>query len=160
MSKDEMFAEAAKHWDLERLYQDLAEAKQKCAPRARKGLTEREKLYLRGLLCGCSPAEIARQLVQSAKGVEVYMCKTLYQYCKVMADAPNEKVKNWRNINNLLEEGGYKSESPSAVKAKFNPTLPIEPLLKIVNLSFENQNTLTIDINIRLTLPCESETEE
>ncbi len=160
MSKDEMFAEAAKHWDLERLYLDLAAAKQKCSPRARKGLTEREKLYLRGLLCGCSPAEIARQLLQSAKGVEVYMCKTLYQYCKVMADAPNEKVKNWRNINNLLEEGGYKSQTQSAVKTKFNSTLPIaEPLVKIVNLGIEN-HTISIDVNIRLTLPCESETEE
>ncbi|MBD2544013.1 DNA-binding response regulator [Planktothricoides sp. FACHB-1370] len=155
-----MFAEAAKHWDLERLYQDLAAAKQKCSPRARKGLTEREKLYLRGLLCGCSPAEIARQLLQSAKGVEVYMCKTLYQYCKIMADVPNEKVKNWRNINNLLEEGGYKSQTQSAVKTKFNSTLPIaEPLVKIVNLGVEN-HIISIDINIRLTLPCESETEE
>ena len=78
-----------------------------------------------------------------------------------MADVPNEKVKNWRNINNLLEDSGYKSQTQSAVKTKFNSTLPIaEPLLKIVNLGFENQNTLIIDINIRLTLPCESETEE
>ena len=79
MSNDEMFAEAANNWDLERLYRDLAEAKQKFAPRARKGLTEREKLYLRGLLCGYSPAEMARKLLQSPKGVEVYVCKTLYQ---------------------------------------------------------------------------------
>ena len=78
MSNDEMFSEAANNWDLERLYRDLAEAKHKCAPRARKGLTEREKLYLRGLLCGYSPAEMARKLLQSPKGLEVYVCKTLY----------------------------------------------------------------------------------
>jgi DNA-binding NarL/FixJ family response regulator len=82
MANDEMFAEAANNWDLERLYQDLAEAKRKVSPSARKGLTEREKLYLRGLLCGYSPAEMARKLIQSPKGVEVYMCKTLYQYFK------------------------------------------------------------------------------
>jgi DNA-binding NarL/FixJ family response regulator len=72
-SSDEMFAEAANNWDLERLYKAMAEAKWQVSPRARKGLTEREKLFLRGLLCGHSPAEIASQLHQSRKGVEVYI---------------------------------------------------------------------------------------
>jgi len=159
MSNDEMFSEAANNWDLERLYRDLAEAKQKCAPRARKGLTEREKLYLRGLLCGCSPAEIARKLFQSPKGVEVYVCKTLYQYFKRMPDVPNEKVGNWRNINNFLEGAGYKSQTKSSVKSKLNTSLPIDALIKIVDMGFENQNTLTIDINIRLAFPSDAESQ-
>jgi len=154
-----MFSEAANNWDLERLYRDLAEAKQKCAPRARKGLTEREKLYLRGLLCGCSPAEIARKLFQSPKGVEVYVCKTLYQYFKRMPDVPNEKVGNWRNINNFLEGAGYKSQTKSSVKSKLNTSLPIDALIKIVDMGFENQNTLTIDINIRLAFPSDAESQ-
>ncbi|MFB2974489.1 helix-turn-helix transcriptional regulator [Aerosakkonema sp. BLCC-F183] len=158
MSNDEMFAEAANNWDLERLYRDLAEAKQKCAPRARKGLTEREKLYLRGLLCGCSPAEIARKLLQSPKGVEVYVCKTLYQYFKRMPDVPNEKVGNWRNINNFLEGAGYKSQTKSSVKSKLNYSLPLEPLVKIVNLGVE-QHTISIDINIRLAFPFDAESQ-
>ena len=66
-SKEDLFAEAAKNWDLERLYQAFAEAKRQISPRSRRGLTETEKLYLRGLLSGCSPAEIARQLFQTSK---------------------------------------------------------------------------------------------
>ncbi|MFB2897972.1 helix-turn-helix transcriptional regulator [Aerosakkonemataceae cyanobacterium BLCC-F50] len=159
MSNDEMFAEAANNWDLERLYRDLAEAKRQFAPRARKGLTEREKLYLRGLLCGYSPAEMARKLLQSSKGVEVYVCKTLYQYFKRMADSPNEKLGNWRNINNWLEDAGYKTKTKPYFNSKFNNNLPLEPSVKIVNIGFD-YNTGTIDINIRVSLPSDSECQE
>jgi hypothetical protein len=154
-SKEDLFAEAAKHWDLERLYQAFAEAKRQISPRSRRGLTETEKLYLRGLLSGCSPAEIARQLFQSSKSAEVYLCKTLYQYVKKIADVPNEPVGNWRNICDRLEEAGYKTQS--SVKAKLSSSLPIDALVKIVDMGFENQNTLTIDINIRLEFPSTSE---
>ncbi|MFB2981169.1 helix-turn-helix transcriptional regulator [Microseira sp. BLCC-F43] len=159
MANDEMFAEAANHWDLERLYADLAEAKRQVSPRARKGLTEREKLYLRGLLCGYSPAEMARKLIQSPKGVEVYVCKTLYQYFKNMADVPNEKVGNWRNINNWLDEAGYKTKNKPSVESKLANSLPIDALVKIVDMGFDNQNTLTIDIKIRVSLPSASEAQ-
>ena len=147
---DEMFAEAANSWDLERLYKALAEAKKQIVPHARKGLTEREKLFLRGLLCGYSPTEIARKLVQSPKGVEVYMCKTLYQYLRKMSDVPNEKVGHWRNFNNLLEEAGYKSNSSQKNKDIYSSHA--EPTVKIVNIGFDH-NTGTIDINIRVSLP-------
>jgi Bacterial regulatory proteins, luxR family len=150
---DEMFAEAANNWDLDRLYTALAEAKWRISPRSRKGLTEREKLYLRGLLCGNSPAEIARKLYQSSKGVEVYVSKTLYQYFKRVTDVPNGKMGNWRNIHGLLEEAGYKIKSSDESKPR--NYLPLEPLVNIVNIGFEgnDQKTITIDINIRVALP-------
>ena len=148
-----MFAEAANSWDLERLYKALAEAKKQIVPHARKGLTEREKLFLRGLLCGYSPAEIAGKVVQSPKGVEVYVCKTLYQYLRKMSDVPNEKVGHWRNFNNLLEEAGYKTNSTEKAKSSNSQS---EPLVKIVNIGFDS-NTGTIDINIRVSLPSVSE---
>jgi len=146
----EMFAEAANSWDLERLYKALAEAKKQIVPHARKGLTEREKLFLRGLLCGYSPAEIAGKVVQSPKGVEVYVCKTLYQYLRKMSDVPNEKVGHWRNFNNLLEEAGYKTNSTD--QSKSSHYLPQELSVKIGNICFDS-NTGTIDINIRVSLP-------
>ncbi|OCQ95030.1 hypothetical protein BCD67_02815 [Oscillatoriales cyanobacterium USR001] len=155
-SKEEMFAEAAKNWDLERLYKALAEAKRQIAPGSRSGLTSTEKLYLRGLLCGHSPAEIAQKMLQTPKSAEVYLCKTLYQYVMKVAGAPNESVGNWRNICNWLEEAGYKPQ-PS-IESKFSSSLPIDALVKIVDMGFENQNTLTIDINIRLEFPSSSET--
>ncbi len=149
-NNDEMFAEAANNWDLERLYQALAEAKKQVVPHARKGLTEREKLFLRGVLCGYSPAEMARKLVQSPKGVEVYMCKTLYQYLTKMPDISTEKVGHWRNINNLLAEAGYKAKSSK--QEKDSHYSQVEPIVKIVNMGFDH-NTGTIDINIRISVP-------
>lgn len=154
-SKEDLFAEAAKHWDLERLYQAFAEAKRQISPRSRRGLTETEKLYLRGLLSGCSPAEIARQLFQSSKSAEVYLCKTLYQYVKKIADVPNEPVGNWRNICDRLQEAGYKTQS--SPEFKINNAVPTEALVKIVNIGFDS-NTGTIDINIRVSIPSTSET--
>ncbi|WP_026099025.1 hypothetical protein [Kamptonema formosum] len=157
-NKEEMFAEAAHYWDLQRLYQALAEAKRQLAPRARKGLTNTEKLYLRGLLCGNSPAEMARKLLQSPKGVEVFLCKTLYQYFKKMANSPDEPIGNWRNINTWLESAGYKTQSPPESKSK--KYVPLEPLVNIVNIGLENNNTITIDIKVRLELPAPSESQK
>jgi len=163
MFNNDIFADAALHWDLERLYQALAVAKQQISPRSRKGLTEREKLFLRGLLCGYSPAEIARKLFQSPKGVEVYVCKTLYQYLKKMIDAPGETtIGNWRNLNSLLEEAGYKTQfSPHS---RFKNFSTMEPLVNITNIGViqNSQDSVTFDINIRVVIssPCESEEEK
>ncbi|GAB4276792.1 MAG: hypothetical protein Fur0025_02270 [Oscillatoriaceae cyanobacterium] len=156
-NKEEMFGEAAQHWDLERLYQALGEAKRKMSPRSRKGLTATERLYLRGLLCGYSPAEMARKLFQSTKGLEVYMSKTLYQYFKSLVDVPSEKLGNWRNILSGLEDAGYKAElSPQSKSRNYRQ---IEPLVNIVNIGLETNNTITIDIKVRLELPSASAPE-
>lgn len=157
--KDEVFAEAAKYWDLERLYKALAAVKRRISPGSRKGLTDTEKLYLRGILCGHSPAEIAKKLYRSPKGVEVYVCKTLYQYLKQLVDTSSEQMGNWRNIHTWLEDAGYKTLSSVESKLNHN-SLPSEALVKIVGMNFENSNTLNIDINIQLSFPSDSETEE
>ncbi|MTJ48321.1 helix-turn-helix domain-containing protein, partial [Dolichospermum sp. UHCC 0259] len=57
-STEERFVQATNYWDLETLYTDIASAKG-------KRLTPVEKLHLRGLLCGYSPAEIAERLNKS-----------------------------------------------------------------------------------------------
>jgi len=155
-SKEHLFAEAAKNWDLERLYKALAEAKRHIAPRARKELTDTEKLYLRGLLCGHSPAEIAKKMLQTPKSAEVYLCKTLYQYVMKVVGTPNESVGNWRNICNWLEEAGYKALS--SVESKFSSSSPMEALVKLVNIGWLEKGTVSIDINIQLTFPSTSET--
>lgn len=74
-SIDSDFAEAETLWNLEILYADLASVKG-------RHLTPVEKLHLRGLLSGYSPADIAKKLHKSIKGVEVELCNTLYQYVK------------------------------------------------------------------------------
>ena len=64
---------------------------------------------------------------------------------------------SWRNINNLLEEAGYKTQS--SVESKSNSSLPTELSVKIANICFD-YNTGTIDINIRVSLPSASESPE
>jgi hypothetical protein len=155
MTQEEIFAEAAYNWDLEKLYKVLGDVKRQVAPRSRKGLTDTEKLYLRGLLCGYSPAEMALKLTQSPKGVEVYMSKTLYQYLKNLVDLPsNEPVGSWRNVQTWLEEAGYKTRS--FAENRFKNPLSVDQLVRIVNISF-NQHIGAIDINIQVTIPKEIE---
>ncbi|MBD2295586.1 NB-ARC domain-containing protein [Anabaena sphaerica FACHB-251] len=103
---EEEFIEAQKNWDLEKLYVDLGSAK-------RKALTPVEKKLLRGLLCGCSPAEIAKRVYQSRNSgtVRVYLSNGLYKYIEDMLSNQlgySVKVKNWSHVTHLLEKAGYK----------------------------------------------------
>jgi len=104
MNTEERFAEAENSWDLERLYTDLGKAKGRF-------LTAKEKLYLRGLLCGYGPAEMAKKCPKSAGGLKVNLSKTLYQYVKVLVNKDHSKLENWTNIREWLEEIGYKRSS-------------------------------------------------
>jgi len=104
MNTEERFAEAENSWDLERLYTDLGKAKGRI-------LTAKEKLYLRGLLCGYGPAEMAKKCHKSAGGLKVNLSKTLYQYVKVLVNKDHSKLENWTNIREWLEEIGYKRSS-------------------------------------------------
>ena len=137
-STNEQFTEAANHWDLETLYTDLASAKG-------KRLTPVEKLHLRGLLCGYSPAEIAQILHKSIKGVESEVCTTLYPYVKNLVGKCNEKVENWRNICEWLEEAGYKSNFYT--QQLMNP-IPVDILGKIANIKI-GKDKITIEIDLR-----------
>lgn len=100
------FTEAANNWNLEKLYVDLAVAKG-------RGLTPVEKKFLRGLLCGYSPAEIAAQVYKSgsSSAVRVYLSNGLYKYIQDLLIRQGETgmpIKNWSRITNLLEKAGYK----------------------------------------------------
>ncbi|WP_017721941.1 NB-ARC domain-containing protein [Kamptonema formosum] len=106
---NEEFADASNHWDLQRLYADLASAKQEVASRPTRGLTAVEKLHLCGLLCGCSPAEIARRLHKDARGVEAELSATLYRYIKTLT---GKKLNSWQDIVPWLEAAGYRKSSP------------------------------------------------
>ncbi|MEM9218172.1 MAG: NB-ARC domain-containing protein [Cyanobacteria bacterium P01_F01_bin.150] len=102
-SEDE-FSEAAKSWDLDALYLDLADAKG-------KGLTRVEKQYLRGLLCYCSPNEIAERLHVAGDTVRNYLSKGLYRYIEAVLinkDSEVQRVKDWSRVPPLLEAVGYR----------------------------------------------------
>ncbi len=146
-SSDDPFAQAANHWDLDTLYTDLASAKG-------KRLTPTEKLHLRGLLCGYSPTEIAEKLGKNVKGVETDLCATLYRYVKSLVDKGSDKIDNWRNITEWLEEAGYQTQ-PSA-KSPLSDSLPGNSIVNITNMSF-GKDQITIGINLQITIPLPSE---
>jgi hypothetical protein len=123
------FLEAKKNWELEKLYVDLASAKG-------KALTPVEKKFLRGLLCGCSPAEIAKIVYQShsSSTVRVYLSNGLYKYIEEMLSNQagcSIKVKNWSRVTQLLEQAGYKIG-----------WVPAPPVVSSNNTSKENQVNL------------------
>jgi hypothetical protein len=146
-SANEQFTQAANHWDLEPLYADLASAKG-------KRLTPVEKLHLRGLLCGCSPAEIAEKLGKDLKGVETDLCATIYRYVKSLLDKCHEKIGNWRNITEWLEDAGYKTQPPKSVPV--NSLLPGNSVVNISNISIENNQIVIV---IKLQIPTSQASE-
>jgi len=140
---DEQFTQAAHQWDLETLYTDLASAKG-------KRLTPVEKLHLRGLLCGYSPGEMAEKLGKDAKGVESDLCASIYKYVKSLIGKCHEKIGNWRNIAEWLEEAGYKTKSPA--KFPIQDDLCENSKVNVSNIKFEN-NQITIDVFLQITVP-------
>lgn len=147
-SLDQQFNQAALHWDLDTLYTDLASAKG-------KRLTPMEKLHLRGLLSGFSPAEIAEQLGKNVKGVKTDLCVTLYRYVKSLVDKLDARIESWREVTEWLEEAGYKRQTP--------PEIPVDSLLtekSVVNISniHIDQNQLVIAFNLKI--PTTSATSE
>jgi NB-ARC domain len=109
-SNQDKFDRAAIGWDLEKLYKDLAVAKKQASfsLQRSKGLTETEKLHLRGLLCGYSPQEMADKLFKRKQGVQVDLSKTVYRYVKELVDRPADTLDNWRDIPDWLEQAGYR----------------------------------------------------
>jgi len=148
------FRQAEKSWDLTKLYKDLAQMKG-------KPLTEIEKLHLRGLLCGYSPAEIANKRGLKNRGIEANFCNTLYQYVKKLVNKCDHKLDNYEQVVRWLEEVGYKIESPHDFNNEDAFSLEINSLdvnVKVrkaqINLK---QNKVFVDINIRLVAPIEDD---
>lgn len=106
----EPFAQAAIEWDLEKLYEDLSAAKIRIPPNKR-GLTPTEKIYLQGLLCGNSPAEIAQERHVQLGGVNVTLSNTLYRYVEELTGRGINTIQNWREVADWLEAAGYKNRA-------------------------------------------------
>ncbi len=146
-SPDELFSQVKIHWDLETLYVDLASAKG-------KRLTPVEKRHLRGLLCGYSPpAEIAEKLGKNGKGVETDLCATIYRYVKHLLEKSDEKIENWRNISEWLDEAGYKNQ---VVKV---PGLDLTPEKTVVNVTNINIDKNHIVFFMSMRIPTSQNSE-
>jgi WD40 repeat protein len=99
---ENLFSEASLHWDLDRLYADLATIKQ-------RSLTKNERICLRGLLCDTNPKEIANALHRQPKGLSVDLTRGLYRYVEAVGNAT--KINNWREIPIVLAHKGYKKQN-------------------------------------------------
>lgn len=93
------------YWDVEKLYIDLAQAKQqlKCTDRQLQ-LTPVEKACLLGFLSGHSPSFIANQLNREPNGLAVDLSRGLYRYIEALT---GQKPNNWRDISLFLSQKGY-----------------------------------------------------
>lgn len=127
IKKDQLFNHAERMWDLKRLYADLAKIKG-------KDLTPGEKLHLRGLLCGCSPADLAEQLNKNLNGLEADLCNTVYSYVKKLLNKSN--VDNWRNISEWLENSGYRAMVTSFLQQIEGAKLPVESLEALIKIQY------------------------
>ena len=153
IDEEKIFPEAQYYWDMEKIYDRFSQVKQEVAPNSRRGLNPTEKLYLRGLLCGHTPTEIARNLVKSPKGVEVYLCKTLYKYFKKItnvSDNPEQNTGHRHSIPHWSETEGYRLRSFS--QSQITGEKDLEQFVKLSIMSF-NQNSGIIDIKISIELP-------
>lgn len=127
------FTEAAYNWKLEKLYVDLASAKN-------KGLTPVEKKILRGLLCGYSPGEIADIIYKSSSSssVRVYLSNGLYKYIEVMLYSQTSqkvKINHWSRVTKILEEAGY----------KLSASLPQQALPSLIEVKDRSEIQQNID---------------
>ncbi|PSB02429.1 WD40 repeat domain-containing protein [Merismopedia glauca] len=115
----EKFQQACDRWNLERLYQDLTVAKHRQGLRKHKLLTPIEKACLRGLLCGFSPTEIARELSREPTGLRVDLSRGLYRYIETLVNTP---LKDWRHAVSLLTEYTIDLNQFQVTNAKYSVT--------------------------------------
>ena len=99
-SSKEAFSEAAERWNLTQLYEDLRKVRGK---RIQDGVQP----FLKGVLCRCSPAEIAERLGYSNRTVSVALSRGVYPYVKDLCKVPENQKISWIDIPKLLEKAGY-----------------------------------------------------
>jgi len=145
----EQFDTTTYFWKLDALYADLAVAKG-------KSLSKTEKLHLRGLLCGYSPAEIAEKLYKSVRGTESDLCSTIYHYVKILVNKEQQTVENWRNIAEWLENAGYKipvdmdGNDPNKKQGIEIPVDMLNSLIKINQIHNNTDRGVVFEINVRI----------
>lgn len=129
--QEEDFSAAEKDWDLPKLYADLASENH-------KELTKTEKKYLRGLLLGYSPDEIAAKVYKrpdaDSNSVRVTLSTSVYPAIKGLC---NLKDIRWGSVRFLLEPNYRKrggelpklSQMWNLLREKATPTNKMGPVL-------------------------------
>ncbi|MBE9137042.1 ATP-binding protein [Nodosilinea sp. LEGE 07088] len=115
----DLFLEAHEQWDLEALAYDLAEIRERSLPPV-------ELVYLRGLLCYCSPQTIAEACNVVPNTVAKRLSTGLYRYVEQLLQTKFQQavaVNSWSDIPKLLSQVGYKRTHFAAEKGN----QPVQP---------------------------------
>lgn len=105
--------QVGREWDMSRLLEDLNHAKTECLSSQVnsievKNLTPTEVCWLRLLLFGLNPTEIAHKLSSTSPRSE--LSRTLYKYIETLT---KKQIKNWARVRLYLEDQGYRIEPPT-----------------------------------------------
>lgn len=65
-------------------------------------------------------------------------------------DKSGEKIENWRNITEWLDDAGYQTQSPA--KLPVSDGSPGNTVVNITNISFDN-NQIKVDALLQITVP-------
>jgi antitoxin VapB len=112
-SESEKFPEAANSWNLSKLYTDLRAAKRLYTKSQKQQLTPLEQAYLRGILCGQSPPEIAKVFHRESNGLRVELSRGLYRYIETLTE---KRPRNWKEVPVILENAGYKQKAKEEIE--------------------------------------------
>lgn len=137
----ETFDQAAMIWDLNRLYVDLGTVKG-------LPLTAEDRVNLRGILCGYSPAQLAEKRLKSRSSLESDLYDTIYPYVKSLVKKSGQKVRNWKQLAEWLDEAGYKKV---ATTSKGGLAIPIDSSTSLVQIN-EVTHSIQPDGNIKVTV--------
>ena len=139
----EFFTEVGNNWDLDKLYQDIAHAKQKNTGKNRD-ITPLEKVCLRGLIGGYSPQEIATTINREPRGLRVDLSRGLYRYLELLTQRPVNSLKDWRDVASWLIQANYK------IIDRRNFPINGDSDIKVVDVSLTGSiNAPLIDIKVR-----------
>jgi hypothetical protein len=108
MFEDKLFEEAVNYWDMQRLYQQIEDAKPMQLDT--KQLESVEKAILRGFLCGYGPIQIASNFPSNLQELIVLYSWDVYQYVKNLIGDRQGLVKSYIDIPYFLEAAGYKQK--------------------------------------------------
>jgi hypothetical protein len=136
----QQFQQSADFWDLEQLYLDLTLAKRQHRASQTQQLTSTEKAYLRGLLCGYSPPEIAAEMNREPGGLRVDLSRGLYRYIEILTQ---QHPKDWKEIPILLI--AYQKERPIKIQPSQNFQKTSGSLQSLQNSSFKYSNSQELE---------------
>lgn len=130
MSNSAFFEEATQEWDLERLFEALKRARGSQLP-------EMEMLYVKGLLLGYKPKEIATRVGRAPNTVRDYLSR-IYRYIEDLKNLPPnsvqwhqvaEQLSGYRRVENLPVDHQPSTDRPLSPSQPITEGLQLIPLL-------------------------------